>query len=119
MKRASSINTRQNITKTIIRKEPAKQKDWRQEIHLSPLEIATIGAICLLIVGALVYCIYQYISYCCRNKNKIQRVNSSESLSSSRNWKSIRRGSRDSDGRWSRSSNGSVDNWMGDRKWAY
>lgn len=90
-------------TRTIIQTLPPKVDDSWKRIHLTPLEIATIAALCLLVVGAFLFCIYKYCVYCWRNNKsprKTMRVREAdERVTSPRSLEEVKRDHRGWDDR--------------------
>ncbi|XP_062619457.1 uncharacterized protein LOC134281017 [Saccostrea cucullata] len=88
--------------KTIYKTLPPKVDDSWKRIHLTPLEIATIIALCLLVVGAFLYCIYKYCVYCWRNnkpKNTTRVREADERIASPRSLEEVKRHHRGWDDR--------------------
>ncbi|XP_048753560.1 uncharacterized protein LOC125664796 [Ostrea edulis] len=85
-------------TKTVIQTLPPKVDDSWKRIHLTPLEIATIVALCLLVVGAFLFCIYKYCAYCWRNnkspRNTMRVREADERITSPRSLEEVKRDHR-------------------------
>lgn len=94
---------RDTATRTIIQTLPPKVDDSWKRIHLTPIEIATVAALCLLVLGAFLFCIYKYCVYCWRNNKsprKTTRVREAEErVTSPRSLEEVKRDHRGWDSR--------------------